>query len=280
MEIAYKIKPMKPFGVLISPQKDSAPVRDLPINELRDLTRQHSLILVRGFSAFSTVDTFANYCDQWGEVSIWPFGKILELTEKKNPQDHIFDNNYVPLHWDGMYRQQVPEFQIFQCVAAPDSDQGGCTTFSNTTEALFFATDDMRELWNKTTGVYHRKMEFYDSKTIAPIITKHPVNGRPVIRYNEPPKDGDKNFVNHPDIEFRGLTSSELTELHQSLRKALYNPQNFYAHTWQTNDVIIADNYALLHGRDAFTTGASRHLRRAHILGEPPLENPHLVSYT
>ncbi|MGH3312603.1 MAG: hypothetical protein ACRDP3_18815 [Streptomyces sp.] len=40
--------------------------------------------------------------------------------------------------------------------------------------------------------------------------------------------------------------------------------------------VVIADNYTLLHGREAFTSRAPRHLRRVHVLGEPALENPAL----
>jgi L-tyrosine isonitrile desaturase/decarboxylase len=40
---------------------------------------------------------------------------------------------------------------------------------------------------------------------------------------------------------------------------------------------VIADNYTLLHGRTAFTVKVPRHLRRVHVLGDPPLDNPALV---
>jgi alpha-ketoglutarate-dependent taurine dioxygenase len=277
MSNAYEINEVKPFGVLLEARRE-AEVGVVSIAQLRELTRQHHLVVLRGFSAIGGAEAFADYCHRWGEISVWPFGKVLELVEHENPKDHIFDNNYVPLHWDGMYRPQVPEFQIFQCVSAPRGDHGGRTTFSNTTIALARVAPRLRELWSRVTGSYHRKMEFYESHTVAPIITPHPVKGFPVIRYNEPPRVGDDTFVNHPTLVFTGIPE-DVTDFHLRLREALYAPENYYAHSWQTGDIVISDNYTLLHGREAFSRGAARHLRRVHVLGDPPLDNPHLVSH-
>lgn len=280
----YEVAELKPFGLLVQARAEGQPVGDLPVNEMRELARKHHLAVLRGFTNFAGdahgSAAFADYCARWGEISVWPFGKVLELVEQENPADHIFDNNYVPLHWDGMYRPQVPEFQIFQCVSAPLGDQGGRTTFSNTAIALQKAAPAERALWGHVTGVYHRKMEFYDSKTVAPVITTHPVKGFPVIRYNEPPREGDVSFLNHPTLAFNGVPARKSGEFHRTLREALYAPESFYAHAWQTGDIVISDNYTLLHGREAFTSGAPRHLRRVHVLGEPALNNPHLVSHS
>jgi len=280
MSGTYRVSELGPFGVLVGPKSGSLPVGDLLIPHLRELAREHHLVALRGFSGFESSESFADYCARWGEISVWPFGKVLELIEQENPADHIFDNSYVPLHWDGMYRQQVPEFQIFQCVRAPRENHGGRTTFSNTTIALARADAKNLNRWRNVTGVYHRKMEFYDSKTIAPIVATHPVKGFPVIRYNEPPREGDTSFINHPTLDFRGVAENEAADFHRGLCEALYAPESFYAHRWQTGDIVISDNYTLLHGREAFTSGAARHLRRVHVLGQPPLDNPHLVSHS
>src|SRR5262249_20891694 len=150
--------------------------------------------------------------------------------EQENPEDHIFDNSYMPLHWDGMYRPQVPEYQIFHCVKAPLPGQGGATTFSNTILALEHASSEEKAMWTKVTGRYQRKMEFYDSKTLSPIITKHPHRDVSVIRYNEPASEAKGEFVNPPILEFTGINQEELDTFHRSLEKALYSPDNFYAH--------------------------------------------------
>jgi L-tyrosine isonitrile desaturase/decarboxylase len=274
-----KITPMNTFGVVVEPTRSEDDVQNLDIGMLKDLFDRHQLIVLRGFRTFETAEDFANYCEHCGQISVWPFGKVLELVEQDNPEDHIFDSNYVPLHWDGMYRPQIPEFQIFHCVQAPLSGKGGRTTFSNTALALKHAPSQLRSLWSKVTGVYQRKMEFYDSRTVSPIVTRHPQKDYSVIRYNEPPIKEKSDFLNPPIIEFSGLAAGEEQEFHQTLQKALYAPTNFYAHEWRSGDIVIADNFTLLHGREAFESKSPRHLRRVHVLSNPPLDNPGLESY-
>lgn len=274
-----KIKPNRPFGLLLEPHESLDNLNDLNVDYLRELIRREHLIILRGFRTFQDAESFSNYCERWGEISIWPFGKVLELIEQDNPEDHIFDNSYVPLHWDGMYRPQIPELQIFHCVNAPLSGHGGRTTFSNTILALKNASSETKQLWNKVTGIYKRKMEFYNSQTVSPIIDKHPHEDFSVIRYNEPPSKDKGHFVNPPDLEFTGISFDELEDFHHSLKQALYAPNNFYAHEWQTGDVVIADNFSLLHGREEFVSKSPRHLQRVHVLSNPPFDNPGLESY-
>ncbi len=275
----YKTTSVQPFGLLLEPKKIRNDVNVLDVDHLRELVRHEHLIVLRGFNTFQDTESFAKYCERWGEISIWPFGKVLELIEQDNPQDHIFDNNYVPLHWDGMYRPQVPEFQIFHCVKAPLAGHGGRTTFSNTVLALKNASAELKQRWNKVTGIYQRKMEFYNSKTVSPIIDKHPHQDFAVIRYNEPPSQDRGHFLNPPDLEFTGVKVEELESFHQSLTQALYAPSNYYAHEWQAGDIVVADNFSLLHGREAFVSKSPRHLQRVHVLSNPAFDNPGLESY-
>ena len=277
--MTFKQIPNEPFGVVLEADAPDADLRDLDVATLKALLWQERLLVLRGFRTFDGAEGFAAYCERWGEISLWPFGKVLELVERNNPEDHIFDNNYVPLHWDGMYRPQVPEFQIFHCVEAPREGQGGRTTFSNTVSALAGAPAHHRALWEKVTGSYQRKMEFYDSLTISPIVDAHPRRGFSVIRYNEPPLEGYGDFVNPPVLEFSGVDDDEREAFFRTIREALYAPGNYYAHAWQPGDVVVADNFSLLHGREGFETKAPRHLRRVHVLSDPPLDNPRLVSH-
>ena len=277
--MTHKTTPIQPFGLLLEATHPLYDVSALNVDHLRELAWHEHLIVLRGFRTFQNAESFSKYCECWGEISLWPFGKVLELIEQDNPEDHIFDNSYVPLHWDGMYRPQIPEFQIFHCVEAPLSGQGGRTTFSNTVLALKYASSEAKQLWNKVTGIYQRKMEFYNSKTVSPIINKHPHKDFSIIRYNEPPSEDKGRFVNPPELEFIGVGLEDLEHFHRSLKQALYAPSNFYAHEWQTGDIVIADNFSLLHGREAFVSKSPRHLQRVHILSHPPFNNPELESY-
>lgn len=275
----YKTTRINPFGILIESNDSAQRVHALEIEELRQLFHKEHLVILRGFQTFEGAEDFSEYCERWGEISIWPFGKVLELVEQESPKDHIFANNYVPLHWDGMYRPQVPEYQIFHCVQAPLPGHGGRTTFSNTVLALASTSAELKDLWSKVTGIYQRKMEFYNSRTVSPLITRHPQKNFSVIRYNEPPSVEKGLFVNPSILDFTGLKEEESEVFHRSLKEALYAPSNFYAHEWQTGDVVIADNFSLLHGREEFVSRSPRHIRRVHVLSDPPFANPGLESY-
>jgi len=275
----YTIKALEPFGVLIQALDKDYSVEDISIDLLKKYFDQDKLIILRGFKTFSTSTSFANYCERWGEISVWPFGKVLDLTKHQNPEDHIFDNNYVPLHWDGMYRPEIPEYQIFHCLNAPANDQGGQTVFSNTSIIIDKAPAELIDLWKKVNVRYTRQMEFYNSTTFSPLIIKHPYKDKLVIRYNEPPAKDIPDFINPPGIEFFGIDKNQLETMQLKLQESLHSPEAFYAHTWHNNDIVIADNFTLLHGRQAYAKKSGRHLQRVHVNSSPKFKNPGLETY-
>jgi alpha-ketoglutarate-dependent taurine dioxygenase len=273
-ESDFEVSPMKPFGALLKARKEGMELGRIPVGTLRELARKHSLLLLRGFAQFESAEALTKYCSSWGEIMMWSFGPVLELVEQADPKDHIFDHTYVPVHWDGMYMPMIPAFQIFQCVRAPERDDGGQTTFSNTLRILEDVDPKTRALWERVTATYRIKvMAHYGGKATSPLITPHPETGVPVLRYNEPPRE-DVKFLNRPELEFSGVAPEQVKELQEGLRAAIYDPRHLYAHEWRTGDMVVADNYVLLHGRMAFTSGSKRHLRRVHILGNPPFKNP------
>jgi alpha-ketoglutarate-dependent taurine dioxygenase len=270
---------LEPFGALIEPGNGPTHVKNLDLGALRELFDQHHILLLRGFTGIGEADDLVDFSERWGEVAVWPFGKVLELVEQEQPKDHIFDHTYVPMHWDGMYRPEVPEIQIFHCVQAPGKQEGGRTVFSNTPEVIRLASQEDREKWAKVTGVYERKMEFYHSKTVAPLLDEHPIKKIPVLRYCEPPMQEDEGFLNHPEMSFEGI-DDDLGGFLKAFQRQLYAEEVIYAHQWETGDIVVSDNYTLLHGREAFSSGAGRHLRRVQVLGHPKLANPHLVFHS
>ncbi|GAA5645646.1 TauD/TfdA dioxygenase family protein [Vibrio proteolyticus] len=275
----YQVTQLSPFGVKIEAAQAGLPVSVVPISLLRELFIEHQLVLLRGFKAFDQAEQFADYCELWGEISLWPFGKVLDLVQQAQPADHIFDSSYMPLHWDGMFRPQVPEYQIFQCVQAPLAGQGGRTTFTHTAKVLQHATEQERALWQRVTGHYQREMEFYSSHAVSAVIARHPYRAYEVIRYAEPHFAERGELINPPDVRFSGIEEQQLAEFHYSLRQALYDPRHFYAHEWCGDDVVITDNFTLLHGRERFLSHSPRHIRRVQVLSDPPFDNPNLESY-
>ncbi|NRA67466.1 MAG: TauD/TfdA family dioxygenase [Pseudobacteriovorax sp.] len=268
-----------PFGLCIQPEQKHQLITDLDIEALRSLFRKYQLLVLRGFRRLSNNENFISFAQGWGEISLWPFGEILELVEHHRPADHIFDCSYVPMHWDGMYRPFVPEYQMFYCKKAPLQGCGGRTLFTHTPKILAGLNFVERDQWNDVKAVYKRKMEFYDSKTVSPLITKHPYHQYDVIRFNEPHDPSRGSLINPIEMRWEGVDDKLSKQMLSSIRSKLYDRDYIYAHEWQDGDLVIADNFTLLHGRESFSKNTPRHIQRIQIESDPPWKNLGLESY-
>lgn len=272
----FDVEAMSPYGVMIRPRMASTDPTEVPILVARQLAREHHLLVLRGFDPFPGAEELARYAGSWGQVLTWPFGDVLELVEHERPTDHVFDSTAVTFHWDGMFVETVPEFQIFQCVSALADEQGGRTIFCDTTRVLISASPATRALWERLILTYRViKESHYGGTAMSPLVVEHPNCGFLTMRYLEPVPD-DIRYLNRPRVEFHDLPAERVVAVEQQLKDALYDPQHCYAHSWQAGDVVVADNYTLLHGREPYTSRCGRHLRRVHVLGDPPLMNPAL----
>ncbi len=200
-----RILPQAPFGLLIEPARNAQPVQSLAIEALRELARRHGVLILRGFeSGFTDPARLTRYGEEWGEIMMWPFGAVLDVKEHENATDHIFDSSYVPLHWDGMYKPTLPEFQLFHCVHAPAADEGGRTTFINTRQLLSELDGERLARWERVHITYRiKQVVHYGGQVRSPLLVPHPVSGETVLRYNEPPREGVR-FLNQHALEIEG----------------------------------------------------------------------------
>ncbi|CDL80228.1 tyrosine isonitrile desaturase/decarboxylase [Xenorhabdus cabanillasii] len=269
------IELITPFGVMITPNWPDQDVATLPVDTLRELARTHLLVILRGFSSgFTDPERLTEYSRRWGEIMMWPFGTVLDVMEHQDPSDHVLDSTEIPLHWDGMYRETIPEFQIFHCVSAPEATQGGRTTFVNTEQLILDASEDERHSWKNTIITYRTsRVTHYGGEVVSPLVCLHPDGEKWVMRYNEPMAVDSEKYSDHHAVEFAGFSSEQQKVLEKELKSRLYEPRYFFAHQWQTGDIAISDNFTLLHGRESFVTRSSRHLQRVHIHGTPICNN-------
>lgn len=242
---------MEPFGVRIQAEHAGQHPRDVPVDGLRELARGHGLVLLRGFARCSSAEELSAWCAGWGQTS-----EVLDVVE----------DGGVPLHWDGTFEPYVPEFQILSCVSATGEAHSGWTTFCDTTRLLAGAATDLIERWRAVSVTYRIP---HGRGTVSPLVVPHPVSGVPTIRYHEPPDEDDHDILAWPSQQFDGIDAEAVPEFLGELHKALHNPQHLYTHVWQQGDIVIADNHALLHGRENLTDRALRHLCQVHVLGRP-----------
>ncbi|RKP03361.1 hypothetical protein CXG81DRAFT_24016 [Caulochytrium protostelioides] len=134
------------------------------------------------------------------------------------------------------------------------------------------------------------------ARLYSPLVVPHPVTAQPVLRFHEPwdqsrtqlqpvevtplrhdPYYRNLNAGRLPPVNADGSTAQRgpappmlpaplsFERLTNALTNALYDRERYcYAHRWEQDDYVLADNYALLHTRTAYRT-SSRHLQRIHI---------------
>ncbi len=268
-----------PFGLTLHPLQPKQVYEDLPVDRLRDMVRRERLVVLRGFSSRrQDPDALARYAACWGDILMWPCGAVLDVREDESMADQIFDHRRVPLHWDGMFREAIPEFQIFRCVHAPAADEGGHTIFFDTVGLLSHAARERLDAWKDVAVTYRiARVAHYGGEIRSPLLVEHPVSGAATMRYNEPASEGE-GFLNRHSLTYHGIRPSDVPAFQRDLHDVLDDRRYRYAHRWEPGDIVLADNFSLLHGRTAFRTRSGRHLQRAHIQASPVHVNHGLMT--
>lgn len=259
---------LRPFGALIEAGPGEH-LRDRPPHELVALTRREHLLVLRGFASDPGPEPFVEFVAGLGDIQMWGEQNIFDVKAVEEPTDLVFETGFLPIHWDGMYHRE-PEFQVFQCVKAV-AGQGGATLFSDTLRLLADTDRATQELWKRLTLRYERPEP--DGTTIVrhPLVDAHPRGGPPRLRFSEPVPKGEQ-VTNPHFVHVEGLDEAHVAEqLVQDVRRAVYDRRCLYAHRWEPGDVVLADNYSLLHTREPYPRHLfdSRHLRRVWVTAPP-----------
>jgi alpha-ketoglutarate-dependent taurine dioxygenase len=266
----WDTEPLFPFGALVTARDPAQPFTAPAVDRVRALVREQHLVVLRGFVPPADAAELEAYGRSWGEILEWSFGAVFDVLAHEEPQDHAFDTGFMPMHWDGMYARYVPEFQIFHCLTAPPGTEGGATWFTDTGRIVADTDPATLARWRSVVLHYRNpKVSHYGGLVVSPLVEPHPLTGEPVLRFLEPVPDGVA-ILNPPDVTVADHDPERARALVEEVRAALYDPRYLYAHSWQPGDLLITDNYTLLHTREPYRRGLPRHLRRVHVLGAPP----------
>jgi alpha-ketoglutarate-dependent taurine dioxygenase len=250
---------MDPFGAVLSAAPTARDPRALAPDFLTGLVAEHRVVILRGFATLSH-DEFPEFCRRIGELQEWDFGVVNNLRVDPQAENYLYTNREVPFHWDGAFAGRIPHYIIFHCDVAP-ADGSGETLFCDSLRLLAAAPSELVNQWRQIEITYTtEKIVHYGGSFSSPLIARHPENHREILRFAEPVFD-----LNPVRVEIRGLADQTetdfLADLHQRLRRDAF----CYRHTWRTGDLVIADNYVLLHARREFAPGVKRQIRRVNV---------------
>ncbi|AFT99438.1 TauD/TfdA dioxygenase family protein [Nocardia brasiliensis] len=255
---------LAPFGRVVTADPGGRTLADVPIDQLLATTLAAKVLVLRGFDLLDKTDLEA-YCMAAGELVQWEFGTILDLVVQENPQNYLFDSGDVPFHWDGAWSERAPRFFLFQCVQGCAPGAGGETVFCDSTQVYREAPEELRELWARTSVTYRTdRLAHYGGTMTQPLLDTHPTTGETTIRYAEPLDPA--RYRNPLFLTVEGLGADDAVQVMDDLRDRLHDPRYCYDHAWQTGDIVVAENHALLHGRNRFLGSTARHMQRIQII--------------
>lgn len=258
---------LQPFGVVARPATGYGTNRldQLAPEAITGLVAEHRLLVLRGFNQVSEQDLTA-FAQRFGPLLRWDFGEILNLKVVERPQNHLFRNGRVEMHWDGAYLTEVPPLSLFQCIQSSQATPGGETLFTHTPRVVEMLDEAELAAWSAATIRYAtERAAHYCGDVTVPLLSKHPKTGETVIRFIEPYNE-DNADINPVEVKVVGLPDEQQEAFLRRVIDRIYDPTVMYRHAWQTGDFLIYDNLALLHGRARLEGNASRHLQRVHIL--------------
>lgn len=260
MTVAHN--PLRPFGRVVE-ASGGAQLSDIPVETLARWAVESRVLVLRGFPLLATQD-FADYCRGWGEVLEWEVGEVVDLIVQDDPKNYLFASGDVPFHWDGAFVEADPRWFFFQCLdATPDA--GGETVFCDTTAVYRDVDDATREAWS-TIGLTYatEKLAHYGGEVTEKLLAQHPVTGLPVLRFAEPLDPAV--YRNPVSVTVEGVEKGAEEQFLKEMAERLHRRKYCYDHVWQTGDILIADNFSLVHGRNAFTGPTKRHLQRVEVI--------------
>ena len=257
----WTLERAEPFGLIVKSDRQGADLRAVRVSRLKGWIDKHRVVVLRGFAPLEGAALPA-FCEGLGELLEWDFGAVNDLRVESDARNYLYTNREVPFHWDGAFVGRAPRYIFFHCDVAPPPGGGGETLFCDTTLLLARTPPERRESWERIVITYTtEKIAHYGGSFTSPVVTRHPLSGEQVLRFAEPVTD-----LNPVRLEIDGIPEDAREDFLEDMHRRLHDESVCYRHGWLEGDVVIADNYVLLHGRRAFGRGAERHIRRVNIL--------------
>jgi len=240
-----------PISILSHTDFNGEPLRpELLHRTFEQLMQEHGYVLMCNVpDGFDQV----RFCRQLGSFVPNYTGAVVGDVRPEPGMDDVYHaGNTRPLtpHSEGYDFTTLPPRYIALWCVAPASGPGGETTLADTAPWVAALSDDERKLlehtefaWKTTEGVNRLGLDLH---TEHPILEDHP-DGM-IVRFS------CNNLIRDDD--------DPVVAVQQRWRDNFYADQ--IAIDYQRNDMLVWDNWRLLHARNAFTD-RSRHLRRIQI---------------
>ena len=254
----YQLQKQPLFGLVVSdPQGIGFDV--LSTAFLAALTETFGFVCLSGY-AFEDQQACTRRCEGFGRIYQWQFGAVHVVKPEHKPEGFVHSLEKTPLHWDlsmlpltneqaaGNEKFSASKFMLY-CKTPPHAGEGQTTIVDGRKVLAKAGPAKVRE-WARTRVTYFTKMTYFGGNPRTyPLVDEHPFDGQPILRYQE----GSDSTLQTFNLEIQGLPVEEQRQVIEEVNRLAYDPDCMIEHEWAQNDLVLIDNWRMLHGRLAMT---------------------------
>jgi taurine dioxygenase len=195
---------------------------------------------------------------------------ISNVVENGKPIGNLGDGEAV-WHADMTYVEVPPKAAILHALEVPPPQAGGNTYFANMFAAYASLPADLRRAADGRIAVHDASRNsagmlrrgYQDVTDVRETVGVH----HPLVRTD--PQTGRKALFlgRRPNAYVLGLDVAESEALLDALWAHATQPRFAMCHQWKVGDVLMWNNLAVLHRRDAFDSTTRRVMHRSQIKG-------------
>jgi gamma-butyrobetaine dioxygenase/trimethyllysine dioxygenase len=165
--------------------------------------------------------------------------RVFHVTTVANTPYLTLTNSAIPFHNDGTFRQEPPRYVLLYC--AQTASRGGQTLFVRGADVIDRLDPAMRTMLGRAS--FHIDLETFRAK--RKLLQKHPRDGTPVLLFGDP--------AISPKLHITAAGKTPVAPVLEALRAVLNDPSVIcYRHRWKLHDLLVFDNYKLLHARTRY----------------------------
>lgn len=283
---ALRIQPSgKALGADVTGVDLSRPLDSATIEAIRNAWLDHLVLRFRGQSLnLEQLERFSACFGQMDKAPItpWtgqphlpdhPFVAVMSNIEEGGRPIGSLGNGEAIWHTDMSYKDECPTASILYSVEIPP--EGGNTNFANMYLAYQNLPADLRARvdagllckHDASTNSAGQRRAGFEGVTdprevpgaIHPVARTHPETGRKALFLGR-----------RRNAYLMGLDLDESEALLDALWEAATDPALVWSQTWRVGDLLMWDNRALIHHRDAFEATDRRLLYRTQLQGDKP----------
>ena len=215
------------------------------------------------------------------------FDLPAEITVVTNLRDNgkpvgILGDGEIVWHSDFSFKERPTAARMLLAVEIPPSELGGHTYFINCYAAYDALPDGVKKrIAGKTikqANIVDTALKLRPGASLEDDIRTTPGPSHPIIS-THPETGANMLFLGRRHGAYvNGCTLEESEALLDELWAHATQPRFCYEHHWAVGDVVVWDNRATLHKRDAFDASSRRVLYAAQVEGHRPYEAPDAFS--